>query len=187
MKKYDVQIKGLTPYLMARFDISDLSGTTRRRSGSPNTDDQLKIEYEKKAYKINGKYYIPATHILGCLTNAGKDIQIKGKKRANYSKPFASNIEINPEAIILDNQKPEMFVISGVNPNTKGRVLIARPRFNQWEVEFVLICEDDQISEEALKDGLDIGGRAVGIGSWRPEKRGKFGKFILTKFKEIKK
>ena len=187
MKRYTVELRGVTPYLMSRFDMAALEGTTKKKSGSPNTKEHLLEEYESRAYKLpNGKYYVPSTHICGCLINAGKDIQIVGKRRSNYSKPFAASVDVEDEAIILDNQKPEMFTISGVNANTKGRVLIARPRFNKWNIKFNISCTDDQISGDAIQEGLERGGMHVGIGSWRPEKRGKFGKFTVTKFKEVR-
>ena len=36
-----------------------------------------------------------------------------------------------------------------------------------------------------MKNILDYGGQYVGIGDWRPEKKGKYGKFIVTSFKEV--
>jgi hypothetical protein len=45
---------------------------------------------------------------------------------------------------------------------------------------------DDQLPIEVIKQALDYAGTFVGIGDYRPGKGGKFGKFIVTEFNEIK-
>ena len=53
------------------------------------------------------------------------------------------------------------------------------------ELTFHIIFEDE-ISPAVVKESLEIAGKYVGIGDWRPEKKGKFGKFQVTSFKEAK-
>ena len=60
----------------------------------------------------------------------------------------------------------------------RARVLITRPKFDPpWSQEFILDCDDELVDERKLADWLDIAGRRVGIGDWRPEKSGDFGCF----------
>ena len=87
--------------------------------------------------------------------------------------------------MVLTKQKYDIFRISGVNPNTKGRIMISRPRFLEWGLKFELICDDDNIPEKVIEAALILGGKSVGIGDWRPDKKGRFGKFEVRKFKEV--
>ena len=70
-----------------------------------------------------------------------------------------------------------------VIPSTKGRIMRYRPMFKQWMLEFIIEF-DDEIAVDAIKEALEIAGKYVGIGDWRPEKKGKFGKFQVTSFQE---
>jgi len=36
-----------------------------------------------------------------------------------------------------------------------------------------------------MKELLDIAGKVAGLGDWRPQKKGPYGKFMVTNFKEI--
>jgi len=182
LKTYNVEIKGVTPLLFNRFIESTIASQVKKRVGATK-----EINVEDKLYKTtDGKIYTPATHIRGMLINAGKYFKIQGKGKATYSKIIGATVTIQPEAIVHENQKWEIFSISGVNPSTRGRTMIHRPMMKEWKLSFQLIFNPEEIPEDVMKNILDYGGNYVGIGDWRPEKKGQFGKFIVTKFEELK-
>lgn len=181
MKEFNVEIAGTTPLLFNRFMESSIASETKKRAGA-----QKKHNPEDKLYKTpDGEIYTPSTHIRGSLINASKQFKIRGKSRATYSKLVGSAIEINPDAIVHKIQDWEEFIISAVNPNTRGRMLVNRPKMNEWKIEFQLKFPENDIPVEVMKNILDYAGQYVGIGDWRPDKKGKYGKFIVTKFEEI--
>ena len=75
--------------------------------------------------------------------------------------------------------------MSAVNPMTKGRMMVTRPKFDEWKLEFNVKFNEDDIPIEVMKNIIDYAGQYVGIGDWRPDKKGQFGKFITTKFEEV--
>ena len=176
VKTIKVRIEGTTALLFNRFLDASIEGKSKTKSGALKDLDPT-----DKLYRINGQIYTPATHILGMLINAAKNFQITGKRKSTYSKIVGSTVEVEPEAITHETQKYEIFSISGVNPSTKGRMLIKRPMLSSWAIEFSIKHTDD-VPFDVLKEILDYGGKYVGIGDWRPEKKGKFGKFIVTVF-----
>jgi len=183
-REYEVEIKGITPYLMNRFSEGEIDSTVKKHSGSQHSEDDLK--YEAKHYRTpDGKIYVPATQLIGCLINAGKQLKVVGKGKSTYSKLFGANLIVEPEAILMSNQSPVPYRISAVNPNTRGRVMTVRPRFEEWALKFRVVSQDDQIPAEVINSGLAIAGNSVGIGDWRPDKKGRFGKFMVTSFKEV--
>lgn len=63
----------------------------------------------------------------------------------------------------------------------RNRVMRTRAKFDTpWRCTFVADCDDELIDEAMLKRWVDIGGSRLGIGDWRPEKSGSFGRFQLV-------
>ena len=181
MKTYNVTIKGTTPLLMHRPSalIGDISKEKTQKEITP-------MDYAKEGLYINpkGKLYQPATHILGSLIEAGKDQQVVGKKKATYSKIIGYAVSIEPFEIEHKNQNWKVYSCLGVI--NRGRVLIHRPILNEWELNFNVIFDEEQIPPSILKEVMDRAGKFAGIGDWRPQKKGSFGKFQVTGWKEIK-
>ena len=177
MKKAKVTIKGISPLLFNRFAEAELDPAP-----GPKEPNKIK-DPANKLYRLpDGKIYTPYTHIQGSLTDAAKQFQIKGNKRSTYSKLFGSQVEINPDAIVHKHQGWDVFSISAVNPSTRGRIMTHRPMLKEWELDFIIDYNTDAIPDEVLKSVMDYAGLYVGIGDWRPDKKGKFGKFMVTKF-----
>lgn len=60
----------------------------------------------------------------------------------------------------------------------RQRIARTRALFDPpWECTFTLDCEDDLVDRNMLDAWLGIAGRRVGLGDWRPEKSGTFGRF----------
>ena len=60
----------------------------------------------------------------------------------------------------------------------RSRIMRTRAMFDlPWSCEFDLDCDDELVSSEHLSRWLDIAGRRIGLGDWRPEKSGQYGRF----------
>ena len=181
MKKYKVEITGITPLLQNKPEEYGFDEQWVEKKAS--------TDWEKEALKklyidSNGIIYQPATHLDRALIEAGKKIKVKGQGKATYSKLFGSMVSVEEFEVKHKKQDYEIHKSLVVIPSTKGRVMRYRPMFNEWILEFSLNAEDE-IPQDAIKEALEIAGKYVGIGDWRPEKKGKFGKFQVTEFKEI--
>jgi len=182
MKRYEVEIEGTTPLLQNKPEEYGFDEEWVQKKASN--------DYEQEAFK---KLYLdeeknlcqPSNHIERALIEAGKKIRVKGQGKATYSKLFGSMIAIPDMYLTHEIQDWEMFKTLVVIPSTKGRVMRYRPMLKQWKLKFNIDIEDE-IDTHAVKEALDIAGRYVGIGDWRPEKKGKFGKFHVTSFQEAK-
>jgi hypothetical protein len=186
MKKYNITISGISPLLMNRpsqLDIADKSKDVKRETQTPEQIAQAKLYTDAE-----GNIYLPATWLQGAVVEAGKQKKMggKGSSKATYSKVAGSCVEINPFEIIMDKAKWKVFSILAVNPTTRGRNILHRPQFDKWEVSFEVTFEESQIEATVMKELFDIAGRMVGVGDWRPAKKGRFGKFQVTNWKEIK-
>jgi len=185
-KTYEVTIEGVSPMLMNRpsqLDIGEKSKTAKRETETPAEIAEHKLYKDSK-----DKIYIPATWFQGTIVEAGKQKKMmgKGSSKANYSKVAGSGVEINPFEIILAG-KWKVFSILAVNPTTHGRNVLHRPQFDKWGVKFDVTFDEAVIEVSVMKELFDIAGKSVGVGDWRPAKKGRFGKFQVTGWKEKSK
>lgn len=181
MKKYNVEIEGTTPLLQNKPAEYGFDEEWVEKKAS-NAYDKEALQ---KVYRdADGIIYQPATHLEQALIEAGKKLRVKGAGKATYSKIFGSMLSVYPDAIEHVNQDFEVDKRLVVIPSTKGRIMRYRPKFLEWRLCFEVHVEDE-IPKAVVKEALEIAGRYVGIGDWRPAKKGKFGKFQVTLFKEV--
>lgn len=179
-EKIKVTIEGTTPILFNRFRDVAIEGKSKKRTGS-----MVESEIEDKLYlDENKKTLLPSVYLKNCIVEASKQFKIVGKGKSTYSKIVASTVDVEPFMINLDGGKFEVFRISAVNPMTKGRMMTERPKYSKWKVSFDLVLNDPQVDVSVVNEILEHAGKYVGIGDWRPEKKGMFGKFMITSFKK---
>lgn len=178
MKKVNVEITGISPILMNNpanmLNKKDVSLTTEKRDPHKEAESKLYITKE-------GKLYVPATAIKGCLVNASSY-----KKFGKYSaKPLvAGGVSILPDEIILDNQKWELDYRTVVLQK-KNRIPCARPKVMNWKLKFELMYNEKLIgSSDLLKTILEEAGERVGLLDFRPAKLGNFGMFKVSKWQD---
>ena len=67
----------------------------------------------------------------------------------------------------------------------RARVLRTRARFDEWAATIRVDTDPELVDREQLLTWLDIGGRRIGVGNWRPEKSGQFGRFEVKNIQTI--
>lgn len=182
MKNIEVEITGISPLLQHRFPMDENgdAGPTRKNKAQ-QTDD-----VENSLYRLSdGTIYQPAIHIISAMKKAGAKFQIPGQGKLTFKNLIGSGaVMINPDAIPHKNQAYGIDARPVVVPSTKGRVVRKRPVFNTWRLCFEIEYDASEISAKDIMEILDYAGRRVGIGDFRPEKGGSFGRFMISGFKE---
>jgi hypothetical protein len=178
----NVKLEGTSPLLQNRFAAEGMPAPKATvKNMSKITDD-----VDSKLYKdSDGNIYQPSTHIIGTMKKAGARFQIPGQGKLTYKNMIGSGVIIvTPDAIVHNNQEWETdsrSVIIG-----RARIIRQRPVFKDWSIDFQLDIDEEEINGEVVKDILDHAGKRVGIGDFRPEKGGSFGRFHVTKWKTVK-
>jgi hypothetical protein len=180
-QKINVIIEGTTPILFNRFRDVAIEGKSKKVTGA-----RAESDIEDKLYLIDGKTHLPSVYIKNSVVEAGKQFKIIGKGKSTYSKIVASTVDINPFMIEMDVKNYEVFRISAVNPMTKGRMMTERPKYDKWKASFQIILNDPAVPTGVINEILEHAGKYVGLGDWRPEKKGMFGKFMIVKFETVK-
>lgn len=176
MKTLNVKIKGKSALLMHRFPMEEIKGIEKMKK-----EQQAEIS----AYRVPGskELYIPAVALQRCLVNAA--VYTKGRGRASMQKPVAACVIVTPEYLELGQTQYEIDSRPIVNPSTKGRIIRHRPRLDEWEVSCVVEYDPLLVSEDEMRAIFDDAGSRVGLLDYRPEKKGPFGRFMVTQWEEI--
>ena len=118
-----------------------------------------------------------------CLVGAA--VYSKGKGRASLQKPVAACVIVTPERASLGVKQYNIDSRPVNIPATRGRIIRHRPRLDKWSVLFTIQYDDELLTEEQLRQVVDNAGSRVGLLDFRPEKKGPFGRFIVTHWENI--
>lgn len=173
LKVIDVGMKGNSPLLMHRYPEVEIEALAKK----PKAE-----QAELAAYRDpdNGELYIPSVCIQRSLVSAAA--YSKGKGRASLQKIAAACIMIGPERLSLGVKEYTIDSRPVVIRATRGRVLRHRPRLDQWSCQFELEYEDTLLEEKQVRRIVDDAGQRVGLLDFRPECKGPFGRFMVTKW-----
>ena len=179
MKQIEVTIRGTKPLLQHKMSLgqeAQLASKTKRVVGQAKGDNP-----EDYLYMMGGKICQPAEHIFQAILKRLSDYKIQGKGKKTYKELGKGSLNITPEYIVHKFQKWIVDSRTVVIPATRGRAVRLRPRFEQWELDFVIEITNEDLPVEVVKSALDDAGREGGIGDYHP----RFGTFIVTKFKPL--
>jgi len=150
---------------------------TALTAGKKQYDDEE--EARLRTYKDpDGAFCHPCEAFTKAMIKA-----VSGKK---FGKMFATStikgsvFIVEPYALIEDAKgKPAKKYNIDRRPVVvgKARVLRCRPCWSPWQIRLPLEIDTAILSPELVEESLSLAGRIIGIGDYRPEKGGGFGRF----------
>jgi hypothetical protein len=182
-----VEIRGVTPLLIHRFgEQAEQAKKTRRieaRVRDPR-EEATKAAYIAK----DGTFYFSAFSIPNAMGSAGSNHKATGTRRTlRFTVPSAVRVMTDTITILNGDGPAKAFEVDSrpvTIPATKGRIMRHRPRWDVWGAKFELDLDSDVLSPEMANQLLNEAGTSIGIGDFRPEKRGPFGRFRVVAFDE---
>ena len=192
IKSMKITIIGDSPLLMRRFsekakqqllDIQTKKAKSVKEARDPWKDmidglnwltpmpDDKTEEGFNKAIANGARFGFPAVGL--------KQSAISAAYRAGLSK---NKVELQglfhiPDEFIEIEGVPEMREDYVKIPKTGAADLAFRGEFKHWKSTFTINYIDGIYSIEQIINFINLGGFTVGIGEWRPEKGGSFGRF----------
>jgi hypothetical protein len=180
-----VTITGITPLLMNRFtdeaEVATSSGHSPSMvGGSRGTPRE---QAERTAYRdpTTGDLFLPGPNVFAALIDAGR-FHKTGRAKVTTQKTslVPAGISVVDLAIPLGTREFEVDSRRIVNPATGGARLRHRARLDTWSAAFTLEVDEEVFAADFVRLLLDDAGKKVGIGDFRPAKRGPFGRFVVT-------
>lgn len=188
MRTVKIEIEGVTPLLMNRFteDIevkisAGVSGSIIGNKGTPRE------QAAKTAYMDNnGKLYVPGPNVFRSIIEAGKYHKAgKNKVTTQKSSMVPAGLSMREIILPLETTVFEVDSRSVVIPSTGGRIMKHRARLDEWKVKFTLDIDDSMFCLSFVRLLVDDAGRRVGLGDYRPDRKGPFGKFVVINWQEL--
>jgi hypothetical protein len=178
-----VYLKSVSPYSQSAA-IQSI-----KRPNESHEDFDLRIWRERLHVTEDGYVFIPAMAIKNSIASAGKWLgkSIPGKGKSTYAKRLEAGVMVIEDIILnvkAENIKNEkLFVPSDGVRGSGKRVFKHFPLIPSWEGEVEFTILDDIITKDVFREHLEQAGMFIGIGRFRPQSNGTYGRFTIEKFK----
>ena len=177
---------GLDTRSPAKLEISEIT----RKTGSNRTvaDDQRLVELECQNslwLDQGGAPAIPEGAIRSCIEQASRKLR-QGSQVREGLIVTETNFSYDRErygCTVAELGKSAAFTVPVVVQ--RSRILRTRAKFDDWSCAFEVDCDDELIDGGQLRNWVEIAGQRIGLGDWRPQKSGHYGRFEVTEFAEI--
>jgi hypothetical protein len=177
-----IKLAGVTPLICNRFhDEAAMAATDGSRGSSAGRDRGSPREIaEKKLYlDAQGKPCIIQPALMRSIVDGGVFFKV-GKAQITTREKSTLYACLNIEAATVPIQHTQPWTVDTravVIPATRGRILTHRPMFNDWALTFEAELDTEIMGERLFREVVDAAGQRVGLGDFRPARKGPYGRF----------
>ena len=185
MRTAIASLESISPYSQSNFFSSE------RKDKETHADFEERCWRERMHVDAAGWMIVPAMSLKYAIDEACKRLalQVPGEGKTRYTKFFEAGYFVKePPRLNIkaaDVQGEWLWVSSTGKKGKDGGTRVQRcfPTVPTWksDVEFVLL--DDKIPEDVFQKCLESAGLFVGIGRFRPENQGYYGRFKVAGIK----
>ena len=172
---------GIDPLLPINVEKAEI---TRKRGSNRTAADDARLRELETVGALwldhSGKPTIPASAIRATIETGARKLKQGPQVREGL---IVTDTEFTYDvgrygATVEALQQSAQFTIPVVVQ--RARILRTRAMFDlPWGCTFAIDGDDELVSTEHLGRWLDIAGRRIGLGDWRPEKSGTYGRFVV--------
>ena len=173
---------GIDPLLPINLEKAEI--TRKRGSNRTEADDERLRQLEAiGSLWLDGddRPTIPSTAIRSVIETGARKLKQGAQVREGI---VVTNTSFTYDVSVYGKRLEELaktcqFTVPVVVQ--RSRVLRTRAKFDvPWSCRFTLSADDELVHQDWLERWLDIGGRRIGLGDWRPEKSGQYGRFTVS-------
>lgn len=185
-----VPVIGTMPLIVHNFSAKAkrqmLDAQQGRKNPKESRDPQA--EYEAAFYRTKDGYGFPVTAFKAATVGAarfyGKDVAQTQLRQFIFMRGEISDRD--PQALVEIIGEPRMREdVVRLGGPSRSADLRYRPEFPNWTTVLEVTYVKSSLSRDSLLSLIDAGGMGVGVGEWRPEKKGEFGTYAIDASREI--
>ena len=199
MQYYRIHLTGQCPLLMhnsqTRLDKHspanqerDAIAKKRGRNRTEHDDKRLQeLECQLSLWLDTcGRPTIPPNALRACLETAARKFkqgpQVREGVHVMAVEAFEYDTQLGTTAEALGRyaQFTTQVVVQ------RNRIPRTRAKFDEWAVTFTVEADEELVDQHQLEEWFTLAGRRIGLGDWRPEKSGDYGRFTVTEITPIK-
>lgn len=180
-----VPIVGTSPLIVHNFSAKGKAQMLDAQQGrkTPRQVRDPQAEYEAAFYRMAGdRYGFPITAFKACTTGAarfyGKDVSMTSLRQFLWMHGELTDADPQQLTEIFGEPKMREDIVRLGGPS-RSADLRYRPEFRDWRAVLKVTYVTSSLSRQSVLSLIDAGGMGIGVGEWRPEKRGEFGTFRI--------
>jgi hypothetical protein len=191
-----VPLIGLSPLIVHNFSEKSKRQMLEAQQGKKKVKAvrDPEAEYLAAFYRIReigdeqDRYGFPVTAFKAATTGAArfydKSISMTGLRQFLFFRGILTDAD--PQQLVEINGEPRMrediVRLGGVSRSADLRY---RPEFINWTATLDVTYVASSISQNSVLSLIDAGGLGIGVGEWRPEKRGEFGTYAIDQSRAV--
>lgn len=178
MKTATITIEGMSP-------LSQSAHHDSPKIGQETENDRERRTWRNRMHVTKDGYvFVPPMAAKNGLVSASKFLGLKLSGNKTYTKHFESGI-LCMDPMVLDVKASEvaceeLFVPSDGIRGSGKRVTKLFSVIPEWGGDFVVSVIDEAITEKVFAQHVEAWGKFIGVGRFRPEKNGYYGRFSVT-------
>jgi hypothetical protein len=184
-----VPIVGTAPLIVHKFSEKSkrqmLDAMQGRKTPKQAKDPQA--EYEAAFYRHDdGGYGAPVIAFKAATVSAarfyGKSVSMTALRQFVFMDAEFSKVD--GQKLVRLTGTPHMRE-DVTRVGMGGTDLRYRPEFSEWSTALDVTFVKSMLTRESVLSLIEAGGMGVGVGEWRPEKRGDFGTFMIDSTQDV--
>lgn len=183
-----IPIRGTSPLVVHKFSekakrtmLDNMQGIKRPKQNKVPEDDYAAAFY----YTKGGEYAFPAIAFKAATVGAsrfyGKAVTMTSLRQFIFFHGEPG--EDGQQMVVIDGEP--IMREDVVRVGQGGTDLRYRPQFTEWRTLLRVTYVTSALTRDSLLSLIDAGGMGVGVGEWRPEKKGDFGCYELDPTREV--
>jgi hypothetical protein len=187
-ERIKVPIIGTTPLIIHRFSEKSKRQMLDNMQGrkSPKVNKDPAAEFEAAFYRFDdGSNGFPVLAFKAATVGAarfyGKDVTMTSLRQYLFfrGQTGADGVSLSPITGEATMREDVVRVGKG------GTDLRYRPEFREWSTVLDVTYVTSALTRSSVLSLIDAGGMGVGVGEWRPEKKGDSGTYRVDPEREI--
>lgn len=179
--KINVSIEGLPPGLL--FQGKGLMEKQNDKTGGKQLPPEEEARLRAHWMTVGKKKVIgiPWVMLYRSICKAGAKFKAPGKR--TFESLLAPTISCEQDIMSLGTDEFETLEeYCRIPPRTGAMVKIGRPLLRKWSCTIPITADCETWNPEHLEKIIVEAGKFVGIGAWRPQLKGPYGRFVVKAF-----
>jgi hypothetical protein len=183
-----VPILGTAPLIVHRFSEKAKKQMLDAMQGrkSPKEPKDPQAEFEACFYRLaDGRSGFPVIAFKAATVGAarfyGKSVSMVGLRQQVF---FRGEMGVDGQMLAVLEGEPKMRE-DVTRVGMGGTDLRYRPEYAEWTTTLEVTYVSSMLTRASVLSLIDAGGMGVGVGEWRPERKGDFGTYRIDPDRQV--
>jgi hypothetical protein len=184
-----VPVVGTSPLITHKFSEKAKRQMLDAMQGrkNPKQPKDPEAEYQAAAYRLDdGGYGTPSIAFKSATVSAArffdKSVTMVSLRQTLF---FGGEMSKAEGQLMVRIEGEPVMREDVVRVGNGGTDLRYRPMFSEWSATLEVTYVKSMLTRESVLSLIEAGGLGVGVGEWRPEKRGDMGTFRIDDTREV--